>query len=63
MLDLDASYAAEDSSRRSMLGGIIFFNGGPVDWFSILMKGIAGSSFGSEYCAMSMGTIAIITFA
>ena len=52
----DASYAAEESSRRSMLGGIVFVNGGPVDWFAILMKGIAESSFSSEYCSMSMGT-------
>ena len=39
-----------------MLGGIITINGGPVGWFSVLMKGIADSSFNAEYCSMSMGT-------
>ena len=52
----NASYAADDSSRRSMLGGIVFLNGGPIEWYSVLMKGIADSSFNAEYCSMSMGT-------
>ena len=52
----DASYAADQMSRRSDLGYIIFVNGGPVDWGSIRMAGIADSSFNAEYCAMSMGT-------
>ena len=52
----DASYAADQMSRRSDMGYIIFLNGGPVDWGSIRMCGIADSSFNAEYCAMSMGT-------
>jgi hypothetical protein len=52
----DASYAADQMSRRSDLGVIIFINGGPVDWHCIRMTGIADSSCNAEYCAMSIGT-------
>ena len=52
----DASYAADQVSRRSDLGGMVCINGAPVDWFAILMSGIADSSFNAEYCAMSLGT-------
>ena len=52
----DASYAADQMSRRSDLGMIIFICGGPVDWSCIRMTGIADSSCNAEYCAMSIGT-------
>jgi hypothetical protein len=52
----DASYAADQMSRRSDLGMIIYINGGPVDWCCIRMTGIADSSCNAEYCAMSIGT-------
>ena len=52
----DASCAADQMSRRSDLGVIIFINGGPVDWYCIRMTGIADSSCNAEYCAMSIGT-------
>ena len=52
----DASYAADQMSRRSDLASIVFINGGPVDWCATRMTGIADSSFNAEYCAMSIGT-------
>jgi hypothetical protein len=52
----DASYAADQMSRRSDLASIVFINGGPVDWCATRMTGIADSSFNAECCAMSIGT-------
>jgi hypothetical protein len=52
----DASCAADQMSRRSDLGVIIFINGGPVDWCCMRMSGIADSSCNAEHCAMSIGT-------
>ena len=56
VIPTDASYAADQMSRRSDLGYQIFLNNGPVDWEALRMVGIADSSFNVEYCAMSIGT-------
>ena len=52
----DATYASDETSRRSDLGVIICLNDAPVDWDAARMTGVANSSMESEYCAMGKGT-------
>jgi hypothetical protein len=50
----DADFAGDTDTRRSTSGYIVFFNGGPVTWFSKLQSIVTLSSCESEYVALSL---------
>ena len=51
----DASFAGDESGRKSRTGWVILINGAPVAWKSALQPVIAHSTAESEYIAMSDG--------
>ena len=56
----DADFAGDRNDYRSTSGGIFFFNGGPVSWFSKKQPCTALSTTESEYIAACEATKTII---
>ena len=53
---VDASFATDPDSRRSVTGYIFFISGGPVSWQSRLQTSVALSSMEAEYMATTAAT-------
>ena len=49
----DADYAADKADRKSTLGQVFMFAGGPVSWASKKQKSVATSTTEAEYMALS----------
>jgi hypothetical protein len=58
---VDSDHAANQATRRSHTGYIIFINRAPVLWYSKRQNTVETSTFGSEFLAMKTVTEAIIT--
>ncbi|XP_045027096.1 secreted RxLR effector protein 161-like [Daphnia magna] len=56
----DADYAGDKNDYRSTSGGIFFFNGGPVSWFSKKQSCTVLSTTESEYIAACEATKTIV---
>jgi hypothetical protein len=52
----DASWADQSDDRRSTGGYVCFMNGGPVSWFSKILRAVALSSAESELYAACLAT-------
>ena len=53
---VDASFASDPDSRRSITGYIFFISGGPVSWQSRMQTSVAFSSMEAEYMATTAAT-------
>ena len=49
----DADYAADKTDRKSTLGQVFMFAGGPISWASRKQKSVATSTTEAEYMALS----------
>ena len=59
---VDASHAANKSTRRSHTGFIIFLNRAPVMWYSKRQNTVESSAFSSEFIALKCATETIEGF-
>jgi hypothetical protein len=51
---VDSDWAGDKAERHSTAGGLVWFMGSPVSWFSLKEKVIALSSCEAEYIALSL---------
>ena len=52
---MDAEFAVDQDSRKSIMGRIIYLNGAPIGWNSKSMSSVTLSSMEAEYVSMSEG--------
>ena len=51
---VDASYASDESDRRSQSGMLMFVNIAPIMFYSKKQNSVETSTFGSEFAAMKL---------
>ena len=57
---VDADHAADQVTRRSHTGVLLYVNTAPVTWYSKRQNTVETSTFGSEFVAMKIATELII---